>query len=86
MCALLLQACVYVPRTQMVYNEDCKVHTRQWTLEPERIGSFLHCSNQDCAAVLVTAGIVTAASVVVSGSIVVAGNVVQWLERRGQCM
>jgi hypothetical protein len=83
--ALLLQACVFVPRTQMVYDEECKIYTRQWTLKPEQHASVLHCTGQDCAAVLVAAGLVTAASVVVSGSIVVVGNVVRWLEKQGEC-
>jgi len=82
----LMTACVYLPRTTTSYNEDCKIETRSMTLEPYQIASIGRCSNQDCAAILVAAGVVGAASAVVSGSVVVTGNVVYWLEEKGQCL
>jgi len=89
-CALLalaglLQACIYVPRTTSVYDEDCKIYARQMTLEVTQVGTFGRCVNEGCVALLVGAGAVAAASAVVSGSIVVAGNVVYWFEKQGQC-
>jgi hypothetical protein len=85
--ALLLQACVYVPRTTSYYDEQCRVTAREMTLE--RSSHFgvggANCVNDSCVALLVAAGVVTAASVVVSGSVVVVGNVVYWLERRADC-
>ena len=83
--ALLLSACIVVPQTQAVYDPDCKVMTRQVTLETAVIGGFTHCVGDGCAAMLATLGFVTAASVVVSGSIAVVGNAVYWIERQGQC-
>jgi hypothetical protein len=82
--AVLLQGCIYVPRTTNVFDEECKFEVRHWTLKPEEIGSFGSCTNEGCVAMLVGTGIVTAASVVVSGSIVVVGNIVQWVEKQ-QC-
>ena len=82
----LIQGCIFVPRTNSVYDEQCRAQTRQMTLEAERVGGFVNCVNEGCAALLVGAGVVTAASVIVSGSIVVVGNVVYWLERRQHCV
>ncbi len=83
--AALLQACVFVPRTTLVYDENCRIYARQMVLDLEQIGFFGGCANQGCAALLAAAGVVTAASAVVSGSIAVAGNIVYWFERQGQC-
>ena len=82
---LLLQACVFVPRTVEVYNSDCQVMSRKMELKPIQIAGIYGCSNADCAAFLVVAGATAAASAVVSGSIVVVGNVVYWLEKQGYC-
>jgi hypothetical protein len=83
--ALLLSACIVVPQTQAVYDPDCKVMTRQVTLETAVVGGFTSCAGDGCAAMLATLGFVTAASVVVSGSIAVVGNAVYWIERQGSC-
>lgn len=83
--AALLQACVVVPRTTSVYDEECKLERRQMVLEVQQIGAFGGCVNDGCAALLVGAGVVVAASAVVSGSIAVVGNVVYWIERQGKC-
>ena len=56
------------------------------SLEAYQVASIGRCSNQDCVAWLVAAGVVGAASAVVSGSVVVAGNVVYWVEKKGQCL
>ena len=82
---VLLQGCVYVPRTTHVYDEGCRIHARQMVLELEQVGFIGGCANQGCATLLVAAGVVTAASAVVSGTIVVAGNIVYWFEKQGQC-
>jgi aconitase A len=83
--ALLLAACVYVPRTTERYDAECRVITRQMDLQPVQIAAITGCSNQGCAAVLVAAGATAAASAVVSGSIVIVGNVVYWFEKQGRC-
>lgn len=82
---LVLAACIVVPQTRAVYDEDCKVMTRQITLETAVVGGFTSCAGDACAAMLATLGFVTAASAVVSGSIAVVGNAVYWIERQGQC-
>jgi hypothetical protein len=84
--AALLAGCVYVPRTNEVYDEGCGIQAKQMTLDMQQIGVFVGCTNQGCAALLVALGAVTVASAVVSGSIVVAGNVVYWFEKRGRCI
>jgi len=88
-CILLLggfvPACIYVPQTTSVYDEQCKIYARHMTLEATQVEAFVRCTNEGCIALLLGAGAVTAASAVVSGSIVVAGNVVYWFEKQGQC-
>jgi hypothetical protein len=84
--AAALSACVVVPRTDSVYDEECRLVRRQMTLEVQQLGYFGGCSNDGCVALLVGFGVVAVASAVVSGSIAVVGNVVYWLERQGQCV
>jgi len=79
-------ACIYLPQTTTVYDQDCKVYARQMQLQMAQVGGFTRCINEGCIALLAAAGAVTAASAVVSGSIVVAGNVVYWFEKRGHCV
>lgn len=83
--ALLLAACVYVPRTTEKYDAECRVITRQMEMQPVQIAAITGCSNQGCAAALAVAGATAAASAVVSGSIVIVGNVVYWFEKQGRC-
>ena len=83
--AASLAGCIVVPQTQMVYDPECKMHTRQVTLEAAYLGGFQRCYGDGCVAMLAAAGVVTAASVVVSGSIAIVGNVVYWIERQGRC-
>lgn len=81
---LLLQACVYVPRTTEVYDADCQVTSRRMSLQPVQIAAFGGCSDSGCVTLLVAAGATAAASAVISGSIVVTGNVVYWFEKQGR--
>lgn len=83
--ALLLQSCVFVPRTTLVYDEDCHIEAREMVLEMQQVGAFVGCRGEGCAAILAGAGVVAAASAVVSGSIVIAGNIVYWFEKQGFC-
>jgi hypothetical protein len=83
--AALLQGCVFFPHTTTVYDEACKLETKQMTLRPEQFGYIGSCGGRECVYVLVALGAVSAASAVISGSIVVVGNVVYWLEKRGKC-
>lgn len=81
-----LAACIVVPQTREVYDPECRVLTRQMTLETAYVGGFQRCAGDGCLALLSAAGAVTAASAVVSSSIALVGNVVYWFERQGQCM
>lgn len=85
LAALLVQACVFVPRTTISYDEQCQFERRQMTLQAAQIGAIGSCHGRECAAALAALGVVAAASAVISGSIVVVGNVVYWLERQGKC-
>ena len=85
LCASLA-ACIVLPQTREVYDPECRVLTRQMTLETAYVGSFQRCVGDGCLALLSAAGVVTAASAVVSSSIALVGNVVYWFERQGQCM
>jgi hypothetical protein len=85
LAAALLQGCVFLPRTETVYDQKCDVHVRQLTLEARALGQFPgSCSGKDCGYLLVALGVIAAGSAVISGSIVVVGNAVYWAER--QCL
>lgn len=81
----LASACVVVPVTRDVYDPDCRMHRREVTLEAAVIGQFHSCGGQECAALLVTVGVVSAATLVVSGSLAIVGNVVYWMEHESNC-
>lgn len=83
--ALLLGGCIVVPRSTEVYDPRCRTMVRQMVLETAVVGTIGHCSNDGCAVMLASMGIVSAASAVVSGSVAVIGNILYWAERRGQC-
>jgi hypothetical protein len=83
--ALALSACVVVPRTEIVFDDECKLMRKTMVLDVQQVASLGRCSNDGCLTLLVAAGVITATSAVVSGSIAVVGNVAYWLERQGQC-
>jgi hypothetical protein len=83
---LLLEACVMVPRTVAAYDPQCRMVTRQMTIEPVQLATIGGCSNQGCLTLVAVAAVTGAASTVVSGTIAVAGNVVYWVERQGRCL
>jgi hypothetical protein len=82
---LTLGGCIVVPQVHEVYDPECRMLTRQMTLEAAYLGGFHACAGEGCLALLTAAGAVTAASAVVSGSIALVGNVVYWFERQGRC-
>jgi hypothetical protein len=82
----LLSACVYVPRTTEVYDVNCKIVTKEMTLQPMQIARLEQSRGNDGAGFLVLAGATAVASAVVSGSVVVVGNVVYWFEKQGRCV
>ena len=83
--ATFLSACVYVPRTTLVYDHECKAMAKHLVLEGGQVAAIQRCENQGCVALIVGASVVTAATIVVSGSIVVIGNIAYWLERKARC-
>ena len=83
--ALLLQACIYLPRQTEVYDAGCQIVARQLVLQEVQIASLGGCANQGCLVLLAAAGATAAASAIISGSLVLVGNVAYWLERQGQC-
>ena len=85
LAAVLLGGCIVVARTADVYDPTCRTYVKQVVLEAEVIGAIGHCSNDGCAVMLASMGIVSAASAVVSGSVAVIGNIVYWAERQGRC-
>jgi hypothetical protein len=82
---LALQACVYVPRTTVIYDSDCQVITKHMDMQPVQIAALGGCRNEGCAALLAAAGATAGASAVITGSIVVVGNAVYWFEKQGNC-
>lgn len=83
--ALVLQGCVYAPRTVSVYDPDCQIVTRHMVLDGQQVAAIAHCHNEGCLTLLVAMGAVSAVTAVVSGSVVVVGNVVYWFEKHTQC-
>ncbi len=81
----LLQACMYVPITTQVYDQECQVFANHMVLQEVQVAAVHQCANQGCIALIVGASAITAASVVISGTIVIAGNIAYWFERRAQC-
>ena len=82
----LLQGCVFLPRTEVVYHEKCELHYRQMTLEAyagQLPGGS--CGGKECAYLLAALGLIAAGSAVVSGSIVVTANAVYWAEMQRKC-
>lgn len=82
---VLLEACVYVPRSTQVFDSECQVVANHMELQEVQIAAIHQCRNQECIALILVASAVTAASVIVSGSIVVAGNIAYWFERKSHC-
>lgn len=83
--ALVLGACVYVPRTVEIHDPECRIVARHMVLQEVQIAALVGCANEGCITLVVAAAATAAVSAVISGSIVVAGNTVYWFERRGQC-
>jgi hypothetical protein len=82
---LLLAGCVMVPRTVSTYQPECRIFTREMTLQPVQVAALGGCNANACATLLALAAVTGAASMVVSGTIVVVGNIVYWAEKQGQC-
>ena len=82
---ILLAGCVYVPEDAHSYDEKCNVMRKKKVLALEEAIPMANCSNEACALLMASYGLVTAASFVVSGSIVVISNTVYWLETPSDC-
>jgi hypothetical protein len=82
---ILLTGCVYVPENAHQYDTKCNVMRKKKVLAREEAVPMANCSNEACALLMASYGLVTAASFVVSGSIVVISNTVYWLEKPSDC-
>jgi hypothetical protein len=90
-CLLLIQGCVFVPKTKpedLVYG-DCTTYTRKWELTQKQYLDFDGCygsSSIESGICLSLIGIIVpAGSFIVSGSVVLVGNTLNWLEYKGRC-
>lgn len=83
---VLLDGCVYMPETIVVYDPDCGIYERRMTLEAYQVGSLMGCRDEGCVTTLVVMGVASAASAIISGSVMVVGNVASWLEKKGRCL
>ena len=85
---LLVTSCAFVPEVseEQVYQEKCRMLTKQLSLGVEEIHGDLCTSDTDPEACLLTFGVVIpVGSFVLSGSVVLIGNVLHWLEYHGAC-
>ena len=78
---LNLAACLFVPETKAIKNNDCQLVTKKWSLEFKKTDI----SGRVNGEILVAIGAVAVGSLVVSGSVVVVGNSIHWLEQQGFC-
>ena len=78
---LNLAACLFVPETKAIKNNDCQLVTKKWSLEFKKADI----SGRVDGEILVAIGAVAVGSLVVSGSVVVVGNSIHWLEQQGFC-
>ena len=78
---LNLAACLFVPETKAIKNNDCQLVTKKWSLEFKKADI----SGRVDGEILVAIGAVAVGSLVVSGSVVVVGNTIHWLEQQGLC-
>ena len=76
-----LAACLFVPETKAIKNNDCQLVTKKWSLEFKKTDI----SGRVDGEILVAIGAVAVGSLVVSGSVVVVGNSIHWLEQQGFC-
>jgi hypothetical protein len=53
---LLAGGCIVVPQTREVYDPECRILTRQMTLEAAYVGTFQACAGDGCLAMLTAAG------------------------------
>ena len=89
-CLVLLEACLYLPKTSDTVDSacECRMHTSQWELSRKDLleMQLCHDSGDGGRACLLMIGVVLpASSWLVSKSIVIAGNAVHWLEYQGVC-
>ena len=45
---IVLTGCIVVPQTQTVYDPECRMHTRQVTLQAAYLGGFHSCAGEGC--------------------------------------
>jgi hypothetical protein len=82
---VLLQACVFTPRTVHFDDPNCQGSRRETVLDSRVVEGYKACADGPCRADALLGAIGSAATLVVSGSIYVVGNVAYWLERQVNC-
>lgn len=83
--AVLLQGCVFTPRTVHFDDPDCQGVRREMVLDSRVIEGYKACADGPCRADALLGIIGSAATFVVSGSVYVVGNVAYWIERQVNC-
>jgi len=81
---LTFSGCVVIPEKRYIYDKDCDIRYKQYTLKAEEYRNYqAHCNvSEECILALL---FVPVTSLVISGSVVIVGNVVNWLEKEGAC-
>jgi len=89
MITLLISACIALPATKEVTNNDCDLVTREMYVDSHTLGDFNYVNGAGSGEAIVvlaaTALVIYSVSWVISGSIVLTGNSIHWLETKGRC-
>ncbi|NVO05304.1 MAG: hypothetical protein HXX19_04865 [Rhodoferax sp.] len=86
MAAMLLQACVFTPRTVSFDDPNCQGVKREMVLDARVLEAYKSCSHEACRGDDVLLGVIgSTATFIVSGSMYVVGNVAYWIERQMNC-
>jgi hypothetical protein len=83
--AVLLQACVFTPRTVNFDDPNCQGTRKEMVLDSRVVEVYKTCTDGPCRADALMGVIGSAATFAVSGSIYVVGNVAYWIERQVNC-
>ncbi len=82
---LFISGCAVVPEKIRVYDKDCDISYKQYSLKIEEHNYIIDScdSNEKCIVEIL---FIPVTSFVISGSVVIVGNVVNWLEKEGACL
>ena len=88
MTTLFISACIALPATREVTNNNCDLVTREMYIDSHTINNFhlnVAGNGEGIVVLAVTGLVIYSVSWVISGSIVLTGNTVHWLETKGRC-